>query len=474
MKKTTTIFSLLWIIAIVLLTTLPMGLSPAYNGTIPTHRNQYELMAESLLKGHLYLDLPESTILNEMENPYDPQARKDLNAGVYWDGNAYRSYWDHAYYNGHFYMYFGVVPAIIVFLPYRIITGTPLTSYHATQLFTVLIIIGLFVLFDLIREKLCPMMSHFVFMALGSAFSLVSVWYFSTTPTLYCTAISSAVAMMVWSFYFYLSVFWRNLSPLKTNLFLVLAALLGALAFGCRPPVALSNFSMVFILFYIVKKNPKNIIPIAFPYLIIGIFLMLYNYARFDNPFEFGQAYQLTISDLTSYSLFTNVSLLKIMNGFITLFLQSSTLSNTFPYVTFSGILLEFPIYLIALGFFFFSEKIRKKLKKNNIFSTCIALLISIVLITYSVVIMTTYIFERYHSDFYFILSIFSFIIISLLFENVSERKKTFLNIFFVSFSALTLITTILLFFVPNDFNLTEYYPEILDKIRLYLPIIHL
>lgn len=44
------------VIITVLVCTLPMGLSPFWNGEIPEHRNQYEIMAYSLKNGHIYMD----------------------------------------------------------------------------------------------------------------------------------------------------------------------------------------------------------------------------------------------------------------------------------------------------------------------------------------------------------------------------------------------------------------------------------
>lgn len=62
-----------------------MSLSPVWNGTIPGHRDQYERMAQSILNGHLYLEYEDvDPRLSEMENPYDPQARKEL--GIYYLG----------------------------------------------------------------------------------------------------------------------------------------------------------------------------------------------------------------------------------------------------------------------------------------------------------------------------------------------------------------------------------------------------
>ena len=48
----------------------------------------------------------------------------------------------------------------------------------------------------------------------------------------------------------------------------------------------------------------KKLLYAASPYLVIGILLMLYNYLRFDSPFEFGQSYQLTITDQSKYGNF--------------------------------------------------------------------------------------------------------------------------------------------------------------------------
>ena len=108
---------LTWTAAVVvtLVLILPMQLSPIWNGAIREHRNQYELMAESLLEGHLYIDYQDiDPKLLEMENPYDPEARKQAKVDFHWD---------HAWYNGHYYMYFGIVPVLSVFLPFGSLQG---------------------------------------------------------------------------------------------------------------------------------------------------------------------------------------------------------------------------------------------------------------------------------------------------------------------------------------------------------------
>ena len=54
-----------------------MSMPSYWNGEIAGHRNQYELITESFLNGHLYFDYDNiDPKLLEMENPYDPDARK--------------------------------------------------------------------------------------------------------------------------------------------------------------------------------------------------------------------------------------------------------------------------------------------------------------------------------------------------------------------------------------------------------------
>ena len=111
-KKLLTIFVLA---ATVLIAILPMRLAPLWNGEQPGHRNQYEKLAEAFLEGHLDIDYGDmDPKLLALENPYDPAERQK--AGVFY-------HWDHSFFNGKYYMYFGVVPVVLVFLPFRAVFG---------------------------------------------------------------------------------------------------------------------------------------------------------------------------------------------------------------------------------------------------------------------------------------------------------------------------------------------------------------
>lgn len=91
----------------------PMGVDPAWNGEIWDHY-QYELLTESFLDGRLDIPFNDSQELSQLENPYDPILREE--SGVTF-------HWDFAYYNDQYYVYFGVVPVLLTFLPYQLLTG---------------------------------------------------------------------------------------------------------------------------------------------------------------------------------------------------------------------------------------------------------------------------------------------------------------------------------------------------------------
>ncbi len=262
-----------------------MSISPLYNGEIPQHRSQYEDLTESFFNGHLYLDYEVDEKLLAMENPYDPQARID---------NEVPFRWDSAFYQGKYYMYFGVVPVLLLFLPYRLITGTVLAGYAATWVFLMIAIAGIYQLFyrfTLRFHKNFPLLLYL----LGSfTFSLMSIWYCIDCPQLYCTAISSAIAMEVWSLCFFFESVYMETKENKQIVLAFFGALFGALSFGCRPTIALGNLLVIpmLITYFKEKKITGKLVGklalAASPYLVVAVGLMIYNFIRFDSPLEFG------------------------------------------------------------------------------------------------------------------------------------------------------------------------------------------
>ncbi len=432
---------------------LPMAKLPIWNGEIPGHRNQYELMAEALLDGRLDIDYGDTAGLEKLENPYDPDERKQ--SGV-------KYHWDHAYYDGHYYMYFGIVPVLLVFLPYRALTGVSLTTFRATQAFTALAIIGIFMLFYRLAKLFFNKISWTLYLSLSVAFSVMSVWYATAEPALYCTAITSALALEIWSLYFFVWAVYGEKRENRQILLAAVGALFGALVFGCRPTVALANILVIPLLVVFIKQRKMSaklfvkLVLAALPYVVVGTLLMLYNYVRFDSPFEFGQAYQLTVADQSNYSVSLNgKTLIRLFNETVKNFFAVKDIKPDFPYLQTSSVFFNFPILLLSV--FMFRSFTYKKLREHRLLPLMYGLLVTVLVITAFEILWTPYLLERYRMDLYFLMAILCFIVLGIMYE-LSSHKKVF-GATIISLCTITVICSVLYYYR----TVAVYYPEMIN-----------
>lgn len=80
--------------------------------------NQYQHVTDAILEGHAYLDEEPPEWLADADNPYDYDYRHDTSAET---GEPYL--FDYAFHDGRYYSYDGILPVLLVFLPYRFATG---------------------------------------------------------------------------------------------------------------------------------------------------------------------------------------------------------------------------------------------------------------------------------------------------------------------------------------------------------------
>lgn len=445
---------------------VPMGMATTWNGEPPGHEKQYEHLAEVILEGHLYIDdgnIDEKLL--EMENPYDPEARDALNV-------AYE--WDHSFYNGHYYMYFGVVPVFLLFLPFRILTGTSLVTYKATQIFAAFFIAGIFALFKLLSKKFFPKMSLGMYVTMSAAFSFMSIWCSIGVPGMYCTAIVSALCMEVWSFYFFVRAVWIEERQKKTIVYAFFGSLFGALAFGCRPSIALANILVLPMLIVYLKSRKINrelvlqLLIAAMPYFIIGILLMLYNYVRFDNPLEFGQSYQLTLADLSNSG--DAINLITVFNGIRESFLACNPMRERFPYFTHSGVIVNFPILLLTVVGVM-HKRVWVYMKEKQLSLVVLVLFVLPVIITGIDVMWTASIIERYRMDIYWLLGILCFIVVGIYYMNMAEDVRKKFASFVSFFSVYTILSSVLYFISNNSANFSINWPGALEAIQSVLTL---
>lgn len=82
---------------------------------------QYGALAHSLLNGRLDLEADPPAELLALDNPYDAGARDAAQINDI--------HWDHAFYNGRYYVYFGIVPCLLFQLPFEALTGIQNLAY---------------------------------------------------------------------------------------------------------------------------------------------------------------------------------------------------------------------------------------------------------------------------------------------------------------------------------------------------------
>lgn len=267
------------------------------NGQYDFYSKQF---VDSIINGNVFLDEEPSEELLKLKNPYDFLGR--LDAGLLRD----RDYiWDAAFYHGKYYVYFGILPALILLVPYHIITSKYMTCAAAVLIFSILTAIsikGLVKNIFLRFFKEIPfkfMLFSFIILLFGSQILILN-----GIPRFYELPIISGIFFAITGINF---MFKAIQTDEVSYTYMFWSCLFLSLSVACRPT---DLFASLIVLPIIVKifinniKNKKdilkNILAVSIPYLTVGMLLMYYNYIRFGSIFEFGASYQLTINDMSN------------------------------------------------------------------------------------------------------------------------------------------------------------------------------
>ena len=394
---------------------------------------------DAVMNGKLELDLPVSSDLKKDDNPYDTSNRN------------YLFFWDASYYKEKYYCYFGIWPIISLFIPYKLITNTYLTTPLASLFYSILAIIGTYLIFKEIIKKYFKNISFetyiisFIYIILGS-----KLFWCIYRPSFY--ELTSIAAYTHIIFGLYLVLF--NNNKLKN----FIGYLLLSLAVLCRPTSLFASVLIIPKIINNIKKKEfkiKDFILLFIPYTIVGLFTMYINYIRFDSIFEFGISYQLTTNNLNNYGF----SFINCIYG-IYHYLFNKININLFP-LTISepsarlGILGDFNIERIGGGIFttsilsiiiIFIPKIFKFIKEKEI-KTYIILSLSLALIQMGFSSGIGALIGRYMLDFNYLIY-FVTVILSLYTINHYKNKKI-TNIYYI----LTIISIIINFILSSTID---------------------
>lgn len=291
--------------------------------------DQYGHVADALLAGRPWLDLPVPDGLARAADPQDVGVRDGLLAR-----GVTPIYWDYAFHDGRWYSYFGVLPALLLFAPYRAVTslfvpgGLMLPSAAAvTLLMAVFAVTGSLLVIRLLH-RLAPRAS------LGSATVALAVFalgsnapYLAFRTNFYSVPFAASLALTCLGLWLWLgadtsrapvrqSDRWRveGARPLSLPR-LAAGSLCIAANIGCRPTFTLAAL-LAFPLFLPqiralvrglaerrlgVRDAVRAPLAAVLPAVPVAAAQLVYNAVRFGSPFDFGSSYQMTVTDMTRF-----------------------------------------------------------------------------------------------------------------------------------------------------------------------------
>lgn len=399
--------------------------------------DKYTDLARALAYGRVSVEENVDERLLAAENPYDKTERRELGIGGY--------KWDYAYFNGKIYVYFGVVPVILMYLPYYLITLTDLPHIIPYMVFLIGLIAGAFMLMDALIQKYCkkiPLKLYYLFQI--TFMPGIGTLIFAKRVCIYNLAIMAGVCFTVWGLYLWLSYLMK---PLKCRLWRLFAgSLCMALVAGCRPQLLLASFLALPIFAEQLKEMLKDIrakknirrhilfaMAFCIPYLTTAAFLMWYNAARFGSPFDFGAAYNLTTNDMTKREFYFT----RFIPGLWSFLFQPPSVNIEFPFIrtvqfhtAYQGNTIHesliggiFATNLILLPcFLFYYYRARLKEKKVFLF-TCISLISALIIVCADV--QMAGILTRYLADFSILFYLAAFMIIFTFIDRYYAAKSS-------------------------------------------------
>lgn len=296
-----------------------------------TDYDQYARMGDALLHGRVSLDLPVSDSLASLANPYD----SDIRGQAMGEGGG-PIFWDHAFYDGEYYMYFGVVPAVLLFVPFQLITGGWLASAWAILLLGLLTTVAMTCFVVQVADKLFRRTISLgaTILAIVALNAGSSMYYQLFTPNFYAVPGLASLCFTVAGLTFWLM---SKKGASVSKIPLALGSTCIALNLGCRPQfilvavLALPLFwdELVHRRLFFSRKGIGNTVAALLPFVVVFTPLLAYNAIRFGSPLDFGANYNLTGFDMTVMK----TPLIDIIPLLLYYLFQPANITMGFPFV---------------------------------------------------------------------------------------------------------------------------------------------
>ncbi len=442
------------------------------------HHNQYRELAHALQEGHVALtDKSVSEGLLAKDNPYDTIA-------LMAEGIPFNM--DYAYYNGNYYVYFGIIPEITMYYPYLRLTGRDLSNYSAMFLLGIVMIAGVVLC---VRELLLRFgrdipYINCLLLTVGVVFFPNHIYMLSRAD-IYNIPVMAATAFT----WMGIGLWLLALNIMEEHGRLAIAALtVGsfcmAMVAGSRPQMLIYSF-VVFPLFLPVLTGKEKgrgmktavILGIIIPFVITAIPVCVYNYARFDSIFDFGATYSLTSNDMNHRGF----NLDRLLRGLYCFLFQMPNFTTDFPYLISSEVhsdymgrnLVEFcyggiftaNLLLLANGACFFG--VMKKMKKQAVWMWSIMMAGALIIAAFDV--NGAGILYRYTCDFAPGLLIAALIMWAVLSDGTSVRIGVNSRLLYLCVVSGLAFSFLVFLGTGDSVNLRDNSISLYEHIRTYL-----
>ncbi|MCH9275229.1 hypothetical protein JS533_002915 [Bifidobacterium amazonense] len=277
--------------------------------------DQYQRLADAILNGRAWLDYPVNDAFAGMANPYDTRSRTLLAL----NHPDMPIYFDVAFHDGRYYSYFGVLPAILLFVPFKAVTGMPLPTNAGIAVVALLASAACALLAVQIARLIgrrrpvslgATMLGMLAFMLGNGIAMLIQLGLFYQIPQELAVA-CAAGGLAAWIEAKLLGLG----SGLPDKRFLALGSFLMALTIACRPQVAAASLIAIPLFADEIRglwreglhgrhgflREATVWAYALIPYVVVFLPQFAYNMIRFGSPTDFGATYNLTGYDMTHF-----------------------------------------------------------------------------------------------------------------------------------------------------------------------------
>jgi hypothetical protein len=246
----------------------------------------YDQLGRAFAGGHLYLPIQPSPQLLAQPDPWDPAVPSSIKMH------------DMALFGGHYYLYFGAAPAVLLFTPWRLVTGHDLPERFAAFLLcfggflfscgSLLRVLDLAGARPGLRVLALLLLALAVCQGVPFLLNRVDVYEVAISGGYFC--VSAAV--------FFLA---RGIRSRRAAYWLAASGLMFGFAVASRPHLGLIGMIAAAGLATFLAKSrglaaalrSRPFAAFAVAWMLVGTAQAVYNYERFGDPFEFGFRYQL-------------------------------------------------------------------------------------------------------------------------------------------------------------------------------------